>query len=194
MSWAYSNDGYALLGQLVEDVTGEAFADAVRRSVLDPLGMHSTDFSLSERVGGAPFTGYDVQFDSVQASPQFEVGVPAAGSARSTLTDMVRYAAALSTGAVTPVLPALAYRQLLRPRLSVPDRPGTSMGLGFVLTQRGEHPVAWHNGGWPGATSELWVAPSARRAVLLFANCHDHLPPRALDQLADDLLAVALTL
>jgi CubicO group peptidase (beta-lactamase class C family) len=41
----YSNVGFGLLGRLVVDVTGEDVATAVRRLVLDPLGMAHTGFA-----------------------------------------------------------------------------------------------------------------------------------------------------
>jgi CubicO group peptidase (beta-lactamase class C family) len=41
--FAYSNGGYLVLSLLIEDVTGESFAEYMKRTVLDPIGMkHST--------------------------------------------------------------------------------------------------------------------------------------------------------
>ncbi|WP_448062471.1 serine hydrolase domain-containing protein [Cellulomonas hominis] len=50
--FAYSDAGYCVLQQVVEDVTGEPFADAMDRLVLDPLGLGSTLFW--DRPDGAP--------------------------------------------------------------------------------------------------------------------------------------------
>jgi len=42
-AWRYSGGGYTLLQMIIEDVTGEAFNDYMRKTVLMPLGMtHST--------------------------------------------------------------------------------------------------------------------------------------------------------
>ena len=42
--WAYANHGYAVLGQLVEDISGTAFAEHMRERVLRPIGMADADY------------------------------------------------------------------------------------------------------------------------------------------------------
>jgi CubicO group peptidase (beta-lactamase class C family) len=44
----YSNLGYAILGRVIEAVTGEDYARAVRTHVLAPLGMSQTGFEVAE--------------------------------------------------------------------------------------------------------------------------------------------------
>ncbi len=41
--WGYSNSGYAILGAIVERLTGQRFEKALRVLVLDPLGVKDTD-------------------------------------------------------------------------------------------------------------------------------------------------------
>jgi CubicO group peptidase (beta-lactamase class C family) len=40
--WAYSNHGFATLGQIVEDVSGIPFERYLREQVFEPLGMKSS--------------------------------------------------------------------------------------------------------------------------------------------------------
>ncbi len=47
-TFEYSNLGYAILGRAVAAVTGQDYADAVRRLVLDPLGLTSTVYRADE--------------------------------------------------------------------------------------------------------------------------------------------------
>ena len=37
-----ANGGYGVLGQLIADVTGTSFAQAVTRLILDPLGLRDS--------------------------------------------------------------------------------------------------------------------------------------------------------
>lgn len=47
--FAYSGGGYAVVQQLVEDVTGMSFADATRQLILDPVGMRESTFAQTGR-------------------------------------------------------------------------------------------------------------------------------------------------
>lgn len=60
-TFRYSNEGFAALGQVVADVTGLPYADAVARLVLGPLGMHNSRFPARWPDGGpGAITGYNV--------------------------------------------------------------------------------------------------------------------------------------
>src|SRR5690606_9302269 len=43
-AWSYSGGGYALLQLLIEEISGEPFADYMKRVVFDPLGMSHATF------------------------------------------------------------------------------------------------------------------------------------------------------
>ena len=42
--WNYSNSGYALLGYLIEKVSGESYADFVQKNIFTPLGMKDSGY------------------------------------------------------------------------------------------------------------------------------------------------------
>jgi len=44
----YSNLGYAVLGLIIESITGRTYAQAVRAEVLEPLGLNQTGYEVSE--------------------------------------------------------------------------------------------------------------------------------------------------
>lgn len=53
--YAYSNFGYCLLGRVIEKITGQSYADYIRKSVLEPsqiLGMRIAGNSLQDRADG----------------------------------------------------------------------------------------------------------------------------------------------
>jgi CubicO group peptidase (beta-lactamase class C family) len=56
--WGYTNHGFAALGQLVEDVSGQPFDQYLRDRGLAPLGMEHTDLVRSQRVRARLATGY----------------------------------------------------------------------------------------------------------------------------------------
>jgi hypothetical protein len=76
--FAYSNGGYAMLGQLIADVTGTPYPDAAAALVLGPLGMASSSFPASWPEAGA-VTGYRVAGDGTFEPAPAEVStLPAA--------------------------------------------------------------------------------------------------------------------
>ena len=61
-----SNGGYAVLGQLIADVTATPYALAVTQLVLDPLGMRDSRFpARAAEIGAGAVTGYTVTTDGV---------------------------------------------------------------------------------------------------------------------------------
>lgn len=56
--YAYSNLGYLVLGQVVQRISGQGYADYVRQHILDVLGMRHTGFSYADARDLDVATGY----------------------------------------------------------------------------------------------------------------------------------------
>ena len=106
-----SNGGYAVLGQLIADVTGTSFAQAVTRLVLDPLGLRDSGFpARTADIGEGAVSGYSVTADGTFAPvPARICTIQAAGGLWSTGADLVR----LGTGWPSLLPPALAREALI---------------------------------------------------------------------------------
>ncbi|GED56657.1 serine hydrolase domain-containing protein [Brevibacillus formosus] len=78
--FSYSNDGYTLLGAIVERASGKPYSTYVKEHILQPAGMKHSCFSLVE------WHGYE------DRTPLFETPpFQSSGGLKSTLTDMMRY-------------------------------------------------------------------------------------------------------
>jgi CubicO group peptidase (beta-lactamase class C family) len=182
--WAYANHGYAALGQLVEDVSGEPFAERLRARLFEPLGMHGTDFLRSDRVRDRLAVGYQLKRGRLAPVKDREIAVPPAGSVFSSVADMARYVAALTRGG-EPVLRPETLRLMLEPQ----DGTLPAMGLAFMVDRIGGKLVAGHDGGWPGFVSAMLVAPDDDAAVVVFTNTTVAFAPHELAErlLRDEL-------
>jgi CubicO group peptidase (beta-lactamase class C family) len=186
--WAYSNHGYTTLGQLVEDVTGVPFADHMRRALFEPLGMTSSDYVGGPRLGGSAACPHSIDLGRVLAVPYTEVSLTGAGSVVSTTRDMARYMA-LVAGAAQDVLAETTVREMTSPQPG-PEMPlGRRMGLGLIVRE-GPPRLVWHNGGWYGANTAMWVSQEHRLGVLLHTNTWPH-PLGTLDEAATGMLEAA---
>ncbi|MFF5103457.1 serine hydrolase domain-containing protein [Streptomyces sp. NPDC000134] len=106
--YAYSNTGYALLGQIVEKVTGRSYGEEIERRIIRPLGLRGTSLpGTSPRIQGPHPHGYvPVRQDSGTRLVDFTEMNPsvmgASGEMISTTRDLDRFMAALLGGRLLP--------------------------------------------------------------------------------------------
>ena len=170
--WAYANHGFAILGQLVEDISGQSLSEYMIQHVFDPLGMANTDYLMSQRVSDRMADGYQLRFAHLRMLPQLSLSILGAGAVRSSLEDLSRYAAALinkGTNRNGSMLSPESLAQMLQPQYR-PDERLPAMGLAFFLDELGGHPVAAHDGNVPGFNSSLVIAPQDDLAVIVLTN------------------------
>jgi CubicO group peptidase (beta-lactamase class C family) len=170
--WAYSNHGFATLGQIVEDVSGIPFGRYLRDEVFAPLGMKHSDLVRSERVRSRLATGYQLRPHGLAAVVDRAAGPAGGGSVCSTPGDMVRFAAALLGGGANEhgrVLNQGTIDTMFAPHYQ-PDPRIPGMGLGFFRDDAGGHPTVGHDGIWPGFHSAVMLAPADGIGVVAFSN------------------------
>lgn len=89
---SYSNHSTALLGYIVQRVSGEKYADYVERHILQPLGMTHTSASQPLPDALAPDMSGGFQAVDEPAAPFEHISVAPAGAISSTATDMAAFA------------------------------------------------------------------------------------------------------
>jgi len=100
----YSNTNYVLLGLIVEDVTGNKWAQEVESRIIKPLDLKDTMFISTEGVwGGILVEGYTKTPDGYISSLELPwyphpSTVWSAGEVVSTVSDMMTFASALFDG------------------------------------------------------------------------------------------------
>jgi len=159
-----SNGGYAVLGQLIADVTGMPFPDAVTRLVLGPLGLRDSSFPARVAdIGPGAVTGYAVNTEGMFVPiPARIPAIPAAGGLWSTGADLVRLGLRWSS-----LLPgSLAHEALTAQAEPLPN--GRRFGLGWLVSQRGD--TAAHAGATPDAASSLHVRTSGQRTHVVLTS------------------------
>jgi D-alanyl-D-alanine carboxypeptidase len=166
-AWSYSNTNTVLLGMVIEQVTGQTLAAALKQRVFDPLGLRAT--SLPSDPGlPRPFpAGYTYQTingrlgDATFATP---TSTWAAGGVVSTVRDLLRAAPQFATG--RPLLDAATQREREQWVAFPPNSPIQQYGLG-VFSFNG-----WigHNGGIPGFTAIAWHLPEQGISLVVSVN------------------------
>jgi CubicO group peptidase (beta-lactamase class C family) len=163
----YNNFNFAVIGKVVEEVSGQPYLDYMQRRVFGPLHMDSTGVQVasSDRA-----TGYVAGAGGLRsAAPDFapgDFGVPA-GGLESTAADLLKLEAALREGRF--LLPD-ATCQMWTP--AVP--PGTHYTWNFTpgwqrRVSNGTLVIA-KNGAVTGFTSMIQLVPSRGEALVMLWN------------------------
>ena len=161
-TFAYSNGGYAALGQLIADVTGAQYQDAATRLVLGPLGMDHSWFPARWPDGDA-VTGYRLAGDgSFEPVPPEVPVIAAAGGLWSTAADLVLFGLGWAS-----LLPAGLAREALRPQ-AARDPAGAQIGLGWLLNQPKD--VCGHAGGGRSGATSLIIRVSSGEVSVAMTN------------------------
>lgn len=171
----YSNSGFALLGLIIERVSGQSFYDYMKANVIDRAGMkraayvdvrsHPADVAVGyakpENGGGDAHPNWD----------NIEQHSSPAGGAYASAPDLVTFSRALWGGKL--VGPALV-REFTTGKVAMGPQMQYAFGFG-VGNINGWRSVG-HNGGIPGANAEFLMFPDQGIDVVVLANID---PPAA---------------
>jgi D-alanyl-D-alanine carboxypeptidase len=168
----YSNLAYAMVGLVVEAVTGERYADHLRGAVLEPLGLAATSPDLTGADGplaaGHSHDAGGRRRIPIDSAPTFALA-PATGFV-STAKDLVTFFGAHRLGD-RRLLGDAAKRRMQRPRWTTRD--GEHYGLGLQILDIGARRLVGHSGGFPGQRSKTWCDPKNGVVVSVLANSID---------------------
>ena len=170
-SWMYTNHGFATLGQIVEDITGEPLDAYLRERIFGPLGMDSSDLLRTGRVKSRLATGYELLRKGAERV-DVDLITPGAGGIYSSPRDIAGYLAALLGGGRNHhgrVLKPATLAMMFEPQYQ-PDPRVPGIGLAFWRSSLGGHRAVQHDGIVPGFDSVIYLAPDDGLAVMAFAN------------------------
>ena len=165
--WAYSNTNYALLGRIVEIVSGTSWEAYIRAHAFAPAGMTESAFMDDEAALQDVATGYVPDKGTLRVAGTFNGWAGAAGAIVSTASDIAKWDAALFGGKiVTPDDLALMTRAGALPALNAKAR----YGFGWVVDTFDDQPRLWHNGGTLGFTASNHRYPGLGESIIVLEN------------------------
>jgi CubicO group peptidase (beta-lactamase class C family) len=183
----YSNLAFALLGIVVERVSGVPYAQYVQDRLLAPLGLTRTSFEPQEPAA----VGYLLQpyVEGVWDEAPVTTGAwIAAGQMWGTVRDLCTWASFLAE----PDESVLARRSVeeMRTVQTIEDhvRWSGGYGLGLMLQRDGDRILAGHGGSMPGFIAAVYVSPGDKIGVGILTNSST----AALGELAKKLVAATV--
>ena len=182
LRWQYSNQGYILLGAIIEKVSGENFYEYVRKHIFQPAGMVDTDYYEADRDTPNMAMGYTNFEDLGDDVYQFHLGErrnvslyngarggPTGGLA-STLDDLLRFGSALWGNKLVSAksVELLTSSKILARKY---DANQTYWGYGFELENIDGKRVIGHGGGDLGISSGIrWFPDSGNYTMIVLSN------------------------
>jgi CubicO group peptidase (beta-lactamase class C family) len=170
--YSYCNSGFALLGRVIEVLTGETFETALRRLVLEPLGLERSFLFPEDAMTYRFAVGHaNVRDQPVIAQPwSLPRSTTPAGGITATVRELLRYArfqlgdgSGLNGEAVLRPESLHAMRQPLVPSTGLPDR---AVGLAWNIGPTNIN----HSGGTLGQRAFLMISPEHCVALATLAN------------------------
>ena len=183
--WKYSNLAYSVAGLVVEQVTGQKWADYVGRNIFQPLGMSSS--SVDKNVAGltVPY-GRRMPDGSREVLPFVDArGMAAATGITSNVEDMAKFVSAnFRRGARggEQVVSSGSWREMHRVR-SVEESWTSGSGLGYDISRINNRTWVGHGGGYPGNTTQTLMQLDDRLGIIVLTNTNDSNPSDIARQL-----------
>ncbi len=174
--FSYTTFGYTLVGAVIEGASGMTFADYLRENIFKPAGMQHTQVddlfaTIPNRAHGYTPKVFG-QFDGNYRNPVLmdsSYKIPGGGLV-STAEDLARFAIAAQTGVL---IKSETFAEMSKSQKTRDGRE-TGYGYGWYVGESGgfsTNPEAvWHGGVQPGFTSNLWILPKKRFAVVILTN------------------------
>ncbi len=164
--WNYSNSGYVLLGAIIEEVSGQSYADFVRERIFEPLGMDNSYYGGHQIIPGR-VKGYSAEGEGYVNAGYISMTQPhAAGSLLSTVDDLATWHRALAGG---ELISAESYERMTTPFV-LNDGEATTYGYGFTVQDvRGRNAVM-HGGGIHGFVTLAAYFPDEGIYVAALSN------------------------
>ncbi|HEU4780567.1 MAG TPA: serine hydrolase domain-containing protein [Steroidobacteraceae bacterium] len=190
-AYEYSNLGYALLGRIITNVSGQPYADTITQTLLQPLGMTSSGFFVDAAPHERRALGYRWEDDAWRPEPTMAHGAfGAMGGLQTSANEYAKWVAYLLAGwpprdeANSGPTSRATVRELAQgssfPR-SFPQRAGkpgqgacplaATYGMGLIVSLGCDFGYTLsHGGGYPGYGSHVLLIPAKGLGVFAFAN------------------------
>jgi CubicO group peptidase (beta-lactamase class C family) len=207
LQYEYSNLGFAMLGNIITQLSGMPYQQYISEQILKPLQMNDTEWEYTNVPATQLALGYHWVNDQWQEEPILHDGAfGAMGGLISSIEDFSKYVAfhlaawpPRNDPETGPVKRSTVreMHQLWRVHQNSPGNDaygpvvfGYAYGLGWRKDARGILRIA-HSGGLPGYGSEWRIYPDYGIGVVSFSNRRYGAPSLANAMVMDTLVAVA---
>lgn len=177
--FSYSNESYAMLGVIIERVSGKSYEAYMKEHILVPAGMNNSVFLLDELDESATITSIyaaktkDGEKEVFLSDNWWDApAMRAAGFLKSTVRDMLKYADIYRTGGLAGsvrILTEDSVKQMVTPYIQCEQ--GCYYGYGLMITPDYHGTLlVEHGGSIKGVQAQMHVLPEKGVTGIVLTN------------------------
>jgi len=178
---AYLNEGYILLGMVIEKASGTRYANYVKEHILNPLHMdRSTFYEKAVRKEVDVATPYITSRNGEKTPTKYPYGeMISDGGLMSSASDMVNYVKMLLSEGVFESRRILSFesvRSMMEPKIQTVEEPIEGVGRRYygyglrVKTNFFGRDLVHHSGTVYGSSAYMGLTPREKIGVVVLAN------------------------
>lgn len=175
--WFYLNEGYVLLGAIVEQLSGQPYIDYVTEQILKPLGMSRSFFKQEQVLGDHDVAvPYVLNKEGKHEARSYNYGqITADGGLISSVTDMARYLSLFLRGGDGIVSPA-SVAAMMKPQVRTPaedpvtGEPAGHYGFGLSMNAFFGRQMVGHGGSVLVSTAQMHFLPEEGLGAMVLTN------------------------
>ncbi|HEU5238899.1 MAG TPA: serine hydrolase, partial [Pyrinomonadaceae bacterium] len=162
----YNNNGYILLGYVIEKVSGQSYEAFLKENIFAPLKMVDTGYDNHDPIIKNRAAGYRKEDGKLLNAAYTDPSQPfSAGALYSTTGDLLLLDQALYEG---KFLSPKSIEALFTPGLG-------NYGYGWFMMKQNNRPAIMHPGGVPGFSAMITRFPESKVLIVLLSNM-DNMP------------------
>ncbi|HEY2840279.1 MAG TPA: M15 family metallopeptidase, partial [Pirellulales bacterium] len=168
----YSNAGIAVVGEVVEQITGVPYSQRIEETILKPLGMTESNFVLTPEVDTKLATAWMWTLDGRRfKAPKFAIGTAPAGNMYSSVTDLAKFLSCIFRDGKTAGGEILSPETLKKMTTPPADSNGKPQGfaIGFHVGTLDGHKTIGHGGAVYGFSTTVEALPEQKLGVAAVA-------------------------
>ncbi|BCZ45460.1 FmtA-like protein [Clostridium gelidum] len=172
----YSNEGYGLLGYVIENASGESYQEYVQKNILDVLGMKNSYIRAKNETMAKAYAYDDGKYKFQDWAYEYNLG---ASGIIATATDMEKFMQAhLNKDQINGQSMLKPETEELMQKKEFSNNDDLSgMGYGFIRSDRNNKLVLKHEGALPvGYTTSMFLVPEENLGVYIATNSLGALP------------------
>ena len=198
--YSYQNAAYSLIGEVIEERTGEDIHTCLQEHLFNPLGMKDASTSYEEIINHDNATQPHVKtqkgWAAINHKNTYYNAIPA-GGVNASVADMSNYLKALL--GYSNELPPHILDELFTPQVSCPAKwkyfrgwsevNNLDYGLGWRIMDFNGHKVIYHGGYVKGFRSEIAFDPEEEIAICVLTNSGSSFPKKSIRKFLSEYYA-----